>query len=199
MAYIAISEGGDPSAGKVYSYVSQAAADSSPDIFKEDPVFSHAVHLRDFFAQSDLRLFAQRFGDRIQNWEQLWEALLRYAVPGSTGGTQLSRKKIMSDEAQTEEKVRKPRKQREAGDGSSSRRKELLPVPKVIQKTAVITLLVSENPKRGKSAEVFSHYQSGMTVENFVAAGGTTGDVRWDIAHGYISIDQEEPETASAE
>ena len=187
MAYIAISEGGDPVTGRVYAYTSPNAADTSPDIFKEDPVFGCVDNLRDFFAKSDLRLFSERFCVRLQNYEQLWEALLRRAVPGRVGGTPLSRTTTMTEE--TVEVVEKAERVK----------KELLPVPKRISKDAVITRLVQENPKRGRSAETFDKYVPGMTVREFVAAGGTTGDVRWDIAHGYIQIEQADEPTSEPE
>jgi hypothetical protein len=190
VTHIAVSESGDPTSGKLFSYASLEAAETSPDIYKEDPVFGCVANLRDFYAKSDLRLFSNRFGIRILNWEQLWDALVRGSNPGRVGETQVSRKEVMSEE-NTEVKPKKSRKSAEGGE-STRVKKVLLDVPKRIQKNAVITVLVSENPKRGKSAEVFANYRNGITVEEFVKAGGSTGDVRWDIAHGFISIEQTE-------
>lgn len=57
--------------------------------------------------------------------------------------------------------------------------------------SAKITLLVDHNPKRpGCAAEKrFALYQDGMTQEEFLAAGGTTPDLAYDTAHGYIAVE----------
>jgi hypothetical protein len=70
----------------------------------------------------------------------------------------------------------------------------------------VITVLATEkNPKRGDSAVRFAVYQNGMTVKAFRAIyadnskakkaewvrGGlplANADLRWDLAHGFISV-----------
>lgn len=53
-----------------------------------------------------------------------------------------------------------------------------------------ITILVKENPKRDGSEgfKRFALYKNGMSVGKFLAKGGTRLDVRWDIAHKYISV-----------
>jgi hypothetical protein len=55
----------------------------------------------------------------------------------------------------------------------------------------VITLLVTDNPKRVGSAarERFTLYRSGMTVGQFLAAGGLRADISWDVDHGFIRLD----------
>lgn len=62
--------------------------------------------------------------------------------------------------------------------------------PKGVDLTAVITVLVSGNPKRqgSKSYERFAMHQDGVTVEQALAAGVTTPDLVYDAAHGFISI-----------
>lgn len=54
----------------------------------------------------------------------------------------------------------------------------------------VITLNRLENPKRAgsKSAARFDLYKNGMTIGEFIKAGGTRGDVNWDVAHNHISV-----------
>jgi hypothetical protein len=54
----------------------------------------------------------------------------------------------------------------------------------------IITVLVSENPKKvgSKSYDRFNLYKTGMTVAEYVAAGGFLGDIRWDVRHGFISV-----------
>lgn len=53
-----------------------------------------------------------------------------------------------------------------------------------------ITLLSTENPKKpnSKSYERFALYRSGMTVTEFVNAGGTAADVKWDAQRGFINV-----------
>ncbi len=57
-------------------------------------------------------------------------------------------------------------------------------------KTAKITVVASENPKRqGSLAHTrFAKYKTGQTIEAFIAAGGTAGDVKWDLEAGHIKI-----------
>jgi hypothetical protein len=55
--------------------------------------------------------------------------------------------------------------------------------------TRKITLLVTENPKRGESAERFELYKKAKTVADYVAAGGRKADIAWDAAHDYIKVD----------
>ena len=59
-----------------------------------------------------------------------------------------------------------------------------------------IKVLVTENPKRGKSRDRFALYQNGQTVEQFVArivkAGNPVSvaraDLRWDMSKGLIAV-----------
>ena len=55
---------------------------------------------------------------------------------------------------------------------------------------AVITILVRDNPKRLGSAarRRFGRYRTGMTVEEFLEAGGLPGDIHYDIGHGFIGV-----------
>lgn len=54
-----------------------------------------------------------------------------------------------------------------------------------------IRLLVAENPKReGTSAHVhFALYRDGMSVSDFLAAGGTSGDLKWDASKNFIRLE----------
>lgn len=52
----------------------------------------------------------------------------------------------------------------------------------------VITLLVTANPKRGKSFHRYALYQTGMTVDEYVAAGGKRADIAWDIERKFIEL-----------
>lgn len=46
------------------------------------------------------------------------------------------------------------------------------------------------NPKRPGSAahKVFGLYKEGMKVSDFVKAGGSAGDIAWNVEHGYITV-----------
>lgn len=59
-----------------------------------------------------------------------------------------------------------------------------------VKKTATITLLAIENPKRKNTLSFtrFALYKNGMTVGDYIAAGGRSGDVNYDVENGYISI-----------
>lgn len=55
---------------------------------------------------------------------------------------------------------------------------------------AKVKLLVQGNPKKagGAPAKRFDLYKNGMTVQEFLDAGGTVADVKWDVDHGYIAL-----------
>lgn len=57
-----------------------------------------------------------------------------------------------------------------------------------IPDTAKIKLLVNENPKRGASAERFALYRNGMTVADYLEAGGKRADISWDVNKGFIEV-----------
>jgi hypothetical protein len=46
------------------------------------------------------------------------------------------------------------------------------------------------NPKRPGSAahKVFGMYKEGIKVSDFVKAGGSAGDIAWNVEHGYITV-----------
>ena len=53
-----------------------------------------------------------------------------------------------------------------------------------------IKLLTQENPKRPgtKARARFDLYEDGMTVQQFLAAGGQRVDINWDKKHGFIEV-----------
>ena len=59
-----------------------------------------------------------------------------------------------------------------------------------VSKQAVITLVTADNPKRtGSLAHArYALYDTGMTVEEYVAAGGRSGDIHYDVESGHITI-----------
>lgn len=54
--------------------------------------------------------------------------------------------------------------------------------------TAKIKILAAENPKRGTAAERFALYKNGMTIGDYVAAGGKRADINWDVKMGFIEV-----------
>ncbi len=77
--------------------------------------------------------------------------------------------------------------------------KKLRYVPARFSRAQVVTLQVATNPKqpRGKSYARFALHRSGYTVEQYVAASVAAGnkaalahdDLRWDAAHGFITVE----------
>ena len=59
-----------------------------------------------------------------------------------------------------------------------------------MSKYQVIILLVSGNPKHPTSAafQRFDLYRDGMTVGDFLNAGGTRQDLWYDQDHGFIRV-----------
>lgn len=57
-----------------------------------------------------------------------------------------------------------------------------------IDGTAKIKILVKDNPKRAAAAERFNLYKNGMTVDEYIAAGGARADVNWDVKQGFIEV-----------
>lgn len=91
------------------------------------------------------------------------------------------------------EEVVEPKKSK-ASKGSKATAKEPSVSPIKAAKIgldAKITILASENPKRAGSsaAAIFDLYKNGMTVEKFLAAGGTRAALNYDVAHEYISVE----------
>lgn len=56
----------------------------------------------------------------------------------------------------------------------------------------IIRLLVEDNPKRlGSSAYTrFTHYEDGITVEEYFKRGGRPEDLKWDEEHHYIKLER---------
>jgi hypothetical protein len=61
-----------------------------------------------------------------------------------------------------------------------------------VNKNAQIGILAKENPKReGTLAhERFALYEHGMTVAEYIAAGGRAGDIAYDVEAGYIELSE---------
>ena len=61
---------------------------------------------------------------------------------------------------------------------------------KRFKKASTIKLLCDGNPKRKGSLayQRFELYKDGMTIGDYIAAGGRTGDIHYDIAAGLIEV-----------
>jgi hypothetical protein len=59
-----------------------------------------------------------------------------------------------------------------------------------ISKEAIIDTISTDVKKRGKAAERFALYKVGMTVEDYVAAGGSRADVAYDVKHNFITLSE---------
>jgi hypothetical protein len=55
---------------------------------------------------------------------------------------------------------------------------------------AKVHLLAKENPKKpGSNAHrAWLLYREGMTVKEYLDAGGKVGDLKWDTSHGFIEV-----------
>jgi len=75
----------------------------------------------------------------------------------------------------------------EAAKGKRGKR-ELDPNDPFMRQTIHVERL--ENPKRkgSKAAKRFALYKNGMTVLQYLQAGGTRGDVNWDSQHEHIKL-----------
>ena len=60
-----------------------------------------------------------------------------------------------------------------------------------VNKNVRIKILAESNPKRkGTLAfDRFELYEDGMTVREYVEAGGRTGDVKYDVQAGHIELE----------
>jgi len=65
--------------------------------------------------------------------------------------------------------------------------------------TKKIVLLAKTNPKKGASQVRFALYTTGMTVAEYVAAGGRSADIKWDLERNFIQLVDEMPVASSEE
>lgn len=106
------------------------------------------------------------------------------------------RKKIMAKAQKVEGEVTENTENTENGAATEAAapkaprvKKDLRAVPEFNDETK-IKLLVTENPRRPGSAtyEIFNHYSDGITVGDFVKAGGRRVDVKADYERGHIDF-----------
>jgi len=55
---------------------------------------------------------------------------------------------------------------------------------------SIITVIATSNPKRKNtlSHKRFELYKTGMTIADYVKAGGRTGDINYDVIAGFITV-----------
>ena len=65
---------------------------------------------------------------------------------------------------------------------------------------AKIQVVVAKNPKREGSAgyKRFGLYKTGMTIRDFLIAGGKTIDLDWDRERGFIATEDKDKATSAA-
>jgi hypothetical protein len=65
---------------------------------------------------------------------------------------------------------------------------------------AKIQVVVAKNPKREGSAgyKRFGLYKTGMTIREFLLAGGKTIDLDWDRERGFIATEDKDKATSAA-
>lgn len=105
---------------------------------------------------------------------------------GDTSMATAAKKKAAPDAAEKQPKTKaaaKPAKKAEVAADTGRRGR-----PGAYAVDAKIKVLVKENPKRGASAERFDMYKTCKTVGDYLQAGGSTADIRWDISKGYIEV-----------
>lgn len=83
-------------------------------------------------------------------------------------------------------------------DGENKPKASRSKFDKLFPENARIKLLVDKNPKKAgsKSAERFEHYFGAETVGDFLAAGGTYGDIAYDLPRGFIEVEKVAEEAA---
>lgn len=52
----------------------------------------------------------------------------------------------------------------------------------------VITVKIGDNPKKGTAKARFALYKTGMTVKEYLDAGGKRPDISWDAKQGWIEV-----------
>lgn len=90
-------------------------------------------------------------------------------------------KKAKATAAPAKKAAAKPAKKVEAEAGTRGRQPN-------VAGTAKIKILVKDNPKRAAAAERYALYKNGMTVDEYIAAGGKRADINWDVLQGFIEV-----------
>ncbi|HZS61835.1 MAG TPA: hypothetical protein VFA43_21370, partial [Gemmatimonadaceae bacterium] len=110
-----------------------------------------------------------KFADRATAERRTWQALTTTDAPASVPPTTTTETTDMA--TKTAPRKRTPSKTRTIAE-------------KKIYK------LVKENPRRANTwgHKSFAKIRDGMTVEQYLAAGGRRNDLAWDLAHKYVEL-----------
>lgn len=66
-------------------------------------------------------------------------------------------------------------------------RAKLLTAPAFTNETK-LTLIVTDNPKRGKSKARYDFYKKAKTVGEYIKLGGVRADITWDYERQFIGF-----------
>ena len=91
-------------------------------------------------------------------------------------------RKKMSDTKKSGTKKMSTKKKNDDDDDEKSSKRS------TISGDSTIVVLAEENPKRGEAAKRFKLYKKGMTVDEYVEAGGFRADIKWDVEKGFIKV-----------
>jgi len=87
-------------------------------------------------------------------------------------------------------------------NGAKETKSKVVPTPREKQGTykydrdARIQVCVEKNPKRegSKGYKMFEIYKNGLTIREFLQAGGRTIDIDWDRERGFIATEDRDKE-----
>lgn len=155
----------------------------------------------DYFADAILQLQdlktdpIQEDLETIQSGSELFEKLYNHKVDHKTACMSLANDPSIIAITILEKVVGKPitRKIPSAApvrNTFNGPKPEGAPRPRVSKIDPRIIHSIMPNPKKmgSKSWERYKFYQEGMTVTEFINAGGTTGDIQHDVSKGFIKL-----------
>lgn len=180
------------------------AALASPATDPEEPAYEGFDH----FVQSTKAGDVRRFADLVQlvlddsldlNSElakrNVWHQLAHHAMSEQDALERRNRKP--KKDAQVESHQTQPQPTKRGPKPAAVRN----PKPGVRTGARVkwpdhwkIEVLIDYNPKKRAAAQRFDLYESGMTVAEYIEAGGTRADLNWDERNNWISITDPEKE-----
>jgi chemotaxis protein histidine kinase CheA len=123
--------------------------------------------------------------------DELLAMLDKAANPQPQGEIEMAAKKPAAKKAPAKKPTAKAAPAKKAPVAKAAPEKKEAPAKKESKGTSddrEITVLTKENPKRADAARRFALYKTGMTVGEYIEAGGYPADVRWDIKQGFIAV-----------
>ncbi len=143
---------------------------------------------RDYQRQLDADLEAKKLATAGEAQYKSFSAQYNRADKPTTEEQNMA-KKTTADE-KTAKAAKAPKSAEKASKKGIEKAQEAAAGKRAEKLALKIKILVKENPKRANSNgwKNFNLYKDDMTVGEFVEAGGTLADVRWDAAHDYIEL-----------